>query len=99
MWEREGARVVSDIVSGAYRPRYDDETIERRNREAVEETRGRSYPEMLRELDEAHAQLGALLEGLPEELGEETAGYKFIAGVTFDHMTHHAAQIEKFRGR
>ncbi|HEX5708157.1 MAG TPA: maleylpyruvate isomerase N-terminal domain-containing protein [Pyrinomonadaceae bacterium] len=97
MWEREGARVVESIVAGTYRPRYDDETIERRNREAVEAMRGRAYAEVLGELRAAHAELAALLEGLPEELGEETYGFKFIAGVTFDHMSHHAAQIERFR--
>lgn len=99
MWEREGVRVLQDIFAGTYRPRYDDETIERRNRESVAEWRGRSYSEVSGELKEAHAEFVALLEGLPEEVDERTPGYKFIAGVTFDHMAHHAAQIEKFRGR
>lgn len=99
MWEREGVRVLGDILAGTYRPRYDDETIERRNREAVEQWRGRSYAEVAGELGAAHAEFESLLEGLPEELDERTPGYKFIAGVTFDHMAHHAAQIEKFRGR
>ena len=99
MWEREGVRVLPDILAGAYRPRYDDETIERRNREAAAEWSGRGYAEVAGELDAAHAELERLLEGLPEELDESTPGYKFIAGVTFDHMPHHAAQIEKFRGR
>lgn len=97
MWEREGARVLPDIVAGTYRPRYDGETIERRNREAVEAARGLTLAELLRELDAAHAQLVSLLEGLPDELGDETASFKLIAGVTFEHMAHHAAQIEKFR--
>jgi uncharacterized protein (TIGR03083 family) len=97
MWEREGTRVVPDIVAGTYRPRYDDETIERRNREAVEGTRGRTYGETLKELDAAHSEFEALLARLPDELGDETPGFKFIAGVTFDHMAHHAAQIERFR--
>src|SRR3712207_6012373 len=54
MWEREGVRVLPDILAGTYRPRYDDETIERRNREAAAEWSNRSYAEVAGELRSAH---------------------------------------------
>lgn len=96
-WEQEGLRVMDEILAGTYRPRFDDETIERRNREAVEARRGRTFAEVAEELHAAHASLEQRLGELPEEVDERTVGFKFIAGVTFEHMAHHAAQIEKYR--
>jgi DinB superfamily len=96
-WEIEGARVSEEIVAGTYRPRYDDAEIERRNTEAVAARRALTLAEIKAELHEAHERLTALLARLPDEIAEDTPGYRFIAGVTFDHMTHHAAQIEKYR--
>ncbi len=97
MWEQEGLRVMDDILAGTYRPRFDDETIERRNREAVEARRATSFAEVSAELRAAHARFEALLEQLPEEVDENAPAGRFIAGVTYDHMAHHAAQIEKYR--
>jgi hypothetical protein len=38
-----------------------------------------------------------LIASLPEEIDEASPTYKFIEGVTFRHMAHHAAQIEEWK--
>lgn len=96
-WENEGGRVMDEIVAGTYRPRFEDDVIERRNAEAVEARRAHTFAEVEAEFRDAHARFSGQLERLPDEVDENTPGYKFIAGVTFDHMEHHAAQIEKWK--
>jgi hypothetical protein len=38
-----------------------------------------------------------LIATLPEEIDEKSPTYKFIEGVTFRHLAHHAEQIVKYR--
>lgn len=98
-WELEGARVLQAIIDGTQRPRrYGGEEIERFNEEAVAARRGRSLAELVAEADAAHASMLATVGRLPEEVDENSARYKVTYGFTVEHMRHHAAQIEKWRG-
>lgn len=97
-WELEGARAVEGLRAGTYAPRpFDKETINSFNEQAVSERRGRSFAEVRAEFEEAHARITGVLESLPEEIEERTPLYKFAEGVTFKHLSHHAAQIEEWK--
>lgn len=99
-WELEGARLIEGIVDGTARPRrYSDEEIERFNEEAVTSRRGRALSELLGETDAAHAAMLAAVGRLPGEVDENSPACKIARGFTVDHMTHHAGQIEKWRGK
>jgi uncharacterized protein (TIGR03083 family) len=99
-WEAEGARVIESIRAGTYQPRpFDKESIDRFNEEAVAERRGRTFAEVRAEFDAAHRAMESVLESLPEEIEERTPTYKFAEGVTFKHLSHHAAQIEEWKKR
>jgi len=97
-WEQEGARLLAGVIDGTERPRrYGDEEIERFNEEAVAARRGRTLDELVGEADGAHAAMLAAVGRLPEEVDENSPAYKIAHGFTIEHMTHHAAQIEKYR--
>jgi hypothetical protein len=97
-WEKEGARAIEDIRAGTYQPRpFDKESIERFNEEAVTERRTRTFAEVRAEFDAAHHAIETVLESFPEEIEERTPAYKFAEGVTFKHLSHHAAQIEEWK--
>jgi hypothetical protein len=98
-WEQEGTRVLAGILDGAARPRrYPEEEVERFNQEAVAARRGRTLGELLAETRDGHAAMLAAVGRLPEEVDENSPAFKVARGFTVDHMTHHAAQIEKWRG-
>ncbi|HWS56808.1 MAG TPA: maleylpyruvate isomerase N-terminal domain-containing protein [Pyrinomonadaceae bacterium] len=97
-WEQEGARVLAGIVDGTERPRrYPADEIERFNEEAVAARRGRTLDELLAETRGGHAAMLAAVGRLPEEVDEDSPACKIARGFAVDHMTHHAAQIEKYR--
>lgn len=97
-WEQEGARALAGLIDGTARPRrYPDDEIERFNAEAVAARRGRTLEELLAETRAGHAAMLAEVARLPEEVGEDSPGYKIARGFTVEHMTHHAAQIENYR--
>jgi uncharacterized protein (TIGR03083 family) len=99
-WELEGARAIEGIRQGTYQPRrFDKEMIDRFNDEAVEERRGRTFAEVRAEFDAAHRAIEEVLESLPDEIEERTPIYKFAEGVTFQHLSHHAAQIEEWKNK
>lgn len=97
-WEIQGANIVSEIQAGTWKPqRLNKEMIDDFNAQAVEERRERSLMEVRSEFDEAHDRMQSLIATLPDEIDESSPTYKFIEGVTFKHMGHHAAQIEEWR--
>jgi hypothetical protein len=98
-WELEGARIVTEIQNGTWQPRrLDKGQIDDFNARVVEERKGRSLSELREEFDAAHARIEAVVASLPDEVDESTPAYKYIEGVTFKHLPHHAEQIEKFKG-
>jgi hypothetical protein len=99
-WEIEGARIVRSVQDGTYQPqRINKDFIEEFNARAVEERRLRSMREVRDEFDGAHGEMERLINSLPDEVDESSPAFKFIEGVTFRHLTHHAEQIENFQER
>ena len=97
-WEIEGANAIEGLRAGTYAPRpFDKEAIDLFNDQAVTERRGRTFAEVRAEFEEAHTRMTGVLESLPEEIEERTPVYKFAEGVTFKHLSHHAAQIEEWK--
>jgi uncharacterized protein (TIGR03083 family) len=97
-WELEGARIVSEIQNGTWQPqRLNKQQIDDFNARAVEERRTRSLDELREEFDAAHTRIEAVIASLPDEVDEKSPAYKYIEGVTFHHLPHHAELIEKYR--
>ncbi|HEV2914668.1 MAG TPA: DinB family protein [Pyrinomonadaceae bacterium] len=97
-WEIQGANIIDEIQRGTWKPqRLNKEMIDEFNARAVEERRGRSMGEVRGEFDAAHSRMQGLIAALPDEVEESSPTYKFIEGVTFKHLTHHAAQIEEWK--
>ena len=97
-WEIEVARIVKEIQDGTWKPqRMNQEMIDEFNRQAVEDRRERSFPQVREEFDAAHAEMERVIGTLPEEVDESSPAYKYIEAVTFKHFAHHGAQIQKFR--
>ena len=97
-WEIEVARIVKEIQDGTWKPqRLSQEMIDEFNRQAVENRRERSFPQVREEFDAAHAEMERVIGSLPEEVDEASPAYKFIEAVTFKHFAHHGAQIKRMR--
>jgi uncharacterized damage-inducible protein DinB len=99
-WELQGADTIREIEAGTWKPRrLNKEMIDEFNARAVEVRRELSMREVSDELNMAHSRMESLIAGLPDEIEESSPTYKFIEGVTFRHMTHHAAQIQEGRDK
>lgn len=97
-WEKEGARIVTEIQNGTWTPqRLDKQVIDDFNARAVEDRKNFSMPEVRAEFDAAHKEMERVIDSLPFEVEESSPAYKFVEGVTFRHHTHHAAQIEDWK--
>jgi len=97
-WEIEGARIVRSVQDGSYQPhRINKDAIEEFNARAVEERKKRSMREVRDEFDGAHGEMVRLINSLPDEVDEASPAFKFIEGVTFRHLAHHAGQIEEWK--
>ena len=98
-WEIEGARAISEIQGGTWKPqKFDKETIDQFNAHAVESRRENSMSEVRLEFDEAHREMEhTIVNLLADEVDESSPAYKFVEGTTFRHHTHHAAQIEEYK--
>jgi hypothetical protein len=97
-WEIEGARRVRAIQAGTYQPdKLNRAAIDDFNARAVEDRQHLSLREATDEFTTAHQEMENLIESLPEEVDESSLAYKFIEGVTFKHLAHHAEQIENYR--
>ena len=99
-WEIEGVRAISEIQDGTWKPqRLDKEAIDQFNAHAVESRRENSMSEVRLEFDEAHREMEhTIVNLLADEVEESSPAYKFVEGTTFRHHTHHAEQIEEYRG-
>ncbi|HEY6190199.1 MAG TPA: DinB family protein [Pyrinomonadaceae bacterium] len=99
-WESQGADTIREIQAGTWKPqRLNKEMIDEFNARAVEVRRELSMREVSDEFNAAHSRMESLIASLPDEIEESSPTYKFIEGVTFRHMTHHAAQIEEWRDK
>ena len=99
-WEVEAARIIKEIQDGTWRPqRMSKETIDEFNRQAVEDRRERSMPQVREEFDTAHGEMECLIESFPDEVDESTPAYKYVENVTFKHFASHGAQIEEWKKR
>ena len=97
-WETEAARIVKEIQDGTWKPqRMNQEMIDEFNRQAVEDRRERSFPQVREEFDAAHAEMERVITTLPEEVDESSPAYKYIEAVTFKHFAHHGEQIKAMR--
>lgn len=97
-WELQGADTISEIQAGTWKPqRLNKEMIDQFNAQAVKLRSELSMREVSDEFNAAHSRMESLIASLPDEIDESSPTYKFIEGVTFRHMTHHAAQIEEWR--
>jgi hypothetical protein len=97
-WELQGADSISAIQAGTWKPqRLTHELIDEFNAQAVTVRRELSMREVSDEFNAAHIRMENLIASLPEEIDESSPTYKFIEGVTFRHMAHHAAQIEEWK--
>jgi len=97
-WEIQGANNIAEIQAGTWKPqRLNREMINDFNARAVEDRRERSFGEVREEFDAAHGRMESLIASLPDDVDESSPTYKFIEGVTFKHLAHHATQIEEWR--
>jgi hypothetical protein len=97
-WEIAGARMLTEIQNGTWKPqKINKEIIDGFNAEAVEARKEHSMPQVREEFDAAHREIERLIETLPDEVDESSPTYKYLEAVTFTHLTHHAAQIEKWK--
>jgi hypothetical protein len=99
-WEIEAARIITEIQNGTWQPRrMNKEAIDEFNRQAVENRRERSMPQVREEFDAAHREMERIIASLPEEVDESTPTYSYIKNVTFKHFASHGAQIEQWKKR
>jgi uncharacterized damage-inducible protein DinB len=98
IWEEEGTRILDQIRDGSWQPRkLNKEAIDDFNAAAVEQMRNTSLADLTAEFDRVHSEMLRRIELLPEDVDEGSTEFQYVRGVTFRHMAHHAAQIEKFR--
>jgi hypothetical protein len=97
-WELQGVDSIREIQAGTWKPqRLNKEMIDDFNAQAVKVRRELSMREVSDEFNAAHSRMESIISTLPDEIEESSPTYKFIEGVTFRHMTHHAAQIQEWR--
>ncbi|HEV2763509.1 MAG TPA: DinB family protein [Pyrinomonadaceae bacterium] len=97
-WEVEGARIISEIQQGTWKPQQvNKELIDEFNARAVEERRARSMREVTDEFNTAHQEMERVLESLPEEVDEKSPAFEYARAITFRHHAHHAGQIEEWK--
>jgi uncharacterized damage-inducible protein DinB len=98
LWEEEGTRILDQIRDGSWQPRkLNKEDIDNFNSAAVEQMRNRSLADLTTEFARVHSAMLRRIELLPDDVDESSQEFLYVRGVTFRHMAHHAAQIEKFR--
>jgi hypothetical protein len=98
LWEEEGVRILGEIRDGSWQPRdIRKEAIDEFNAAAVERMRNTTLSDLMKQFERVHSEMLGQIELLPDEVDERTPEFQYVRGVTFRHMAHHAAQIEKFR--
>jgi hypothetical protein len=101
-WEQEALKYLPQILQGSQPPRYKDlyGGIDAFNSQMVEQARGRSLSEVLKQLDETHASLVEYVQHSPEELfAKETRFRRRLRLDTYSHYPIHAQAIRAWRER
>jgi hypothetical protein len=101
-WEAEALRHLPVILAGGRPPRYSVTYggIDAFNAGMTERKRSLSLPEVLRERDEVHRRLIALIEEAPEhQLTSDTRFRRRLRLDTYAHYPKHAAAIRRWRER
>jgi hypothetical protein len=100
-WEAEALKYIPLLRAGGRPPRYVTfGGLDAFNAKRSAEKRRRSLATVLRQLDDTHRRLRALIERLPEaELARETRVRRRIRLETFGHYPEHAAAIRRWRER
>jgi hypothetical protein len=100
-WEGEALKYIPLLRAGGRPPRYVTfGGLDAFNAKRSAEKRRRSLATVLRQLDDTHRRLRALIERLPEaELARETRVRRRIRLETFGHYPEHAAAIRRWRER
>jgi hypothetical protein len=100
-WETEALKYIPLLRTGGRPPRYVTfGGLDAFNAKRSAEKRRRSLATVLRQLDDTHRRLRALIERLPAaELARETRVRRRIRLETFGHYPEHAAAIRRWRKR
>jgi hypothetical protein len=100
-WEEEALKYLPLIMKGGKPPRYSVTYggIDAFNRLMTERNKGLSLSEVIRQQEEVHRRLVALIENAPEELfaGETRVRHRLRMD-TYSHYPKHAEAIRKWRG-
>jgi hypothetical protein len=100
--EEEALKYLPLILRGGAPPRYSAQFggIDAFNAQMSERKRSLALPEVLRELDEIHAQVVDYVRGAPEEqLATETRFRRRLRLDTYGHYRIHAEAIRDWRQR
>jgi hypothetical protein len=100
-WEAEALKYIPLLRAGGRPPRYITfGGLDAFNAKRSAEKRRRSLATVLRQLDDTHRRLRALIARLPDaELARETRVRRRIRLETFGHYPEHAAAIRQWRKR
>jgi hypothetical protein len=100
-WEAEALKYVPLLLAGGRPPRYVTfGGLDAFNAKRSAEKRRLSLTAVLRQLDDTHHRLRALIERLPEaQFARETRVRRRVRLETFGHYPEHAAAIRRWRKR
>lgn len=99
-WEEEALTHLPQILQGKRPPRYSVTYggIDAFNARMTELKKGLSLVEVLRERDQTHRRLLALIEGAPEDpIRSDTRWRRRLRLDTYGHYPKHAAAIRRWR--
>ena len=99
-WDEEAVVHLPSILEGRRPPRYSVTYggIDAFNARMTEKKKGLSLPEVLRQLDEVHGRVVAIVERAPDEaLAAETRFRRRLRLDTYGHYPKHAAAIRRWR--
>lgn len=101
-WEEEALKVLPLILQGGRPPRYSIMYggIDAFNALRMEQKRGLSLSEVLRQLDETHRRLIEYVQSAPEEMfTRETRFRRRLRLDTYSHYPEHTRMIREWRER
>lgn len=101
-WEQEALKYLPLILQGGRPPRYSVEYggIDAFNAQIMEQKRGLSLSDVLRQLDETHGRLIDYVESAPEDqITHETRFRRRLRFDTYRHYQEHAEVIRAWRDR
>lgn len=99
-WEEEALTHLPVILAGGRAPRYSATHggIDAFNARMTEQRQDLSLPEVLRQRDDVHRRLIALIESVPDdEIAGETRFRRRLRLDTYGHYPRHARAIRKWR--